>query len=218
MRCSGQALVGLSIGCHAGQQAHALIAHRHASAPTPPPRYLQSSPPSTRPRACCASSLAVPFQLITLPASPPFNTAVIPSLNIAAGLLGFFLLKSWAKGMDWAKLPVRMNPPLTAQEVTVIQVRPAAGCLGSCPAYQCMQLAPCNVVVRLAGAEPRSGAHVWAYLGRTPTHLPMLPLSVPSCHSHLHLPNHRPRAWRATAWPSTPALARTYWLWTTSHT
>lgn len=57
--------------------------------------------------------------------SPP-PPAVIPSLNIAAGLLGFFLLKSLAKGLDWAKAPIKFNPPLTAQEVTVIQVRMGA--------------------------------------------------------------------------------------------
>ncbi|PRW60807.1 putative metal-nicotianamine transporter YSL6 [Chlorella sorokiniana] len=59
------------------------------------------------------------FCIISLKLS--LTTGVIPSLNIAAGLLGFFFLKSLAKGLDWAKLPVKFNPPLTAQEVTVIQ-------------------------------------------------------------------------------------------------
>lgn len=76
------------------------------------------------------------FSIISLKLG--LTTGVIPSLNIAAGLLGFFFLKSLAKGLDYAKLPVKFNPPLSAQEVTVIQVRGAALCYATpCRAARC---------------------------------------------------------------------------------
>eukprot|EP01018_Ginkgo_biloba_P009323 Gb_40334 [translate_table: standard] len=46
------------------------------------------------------------------------NTGVIPSLNVSAGLLGFFFIKTWTKVMDKVGL---LNTPFTRQENTVIQ-------------------------------------------------------------------------------------------------
>lgn len=46
------------------------------------------------------------------------TTGVIPSLNVSAGLLGFFFIKSWAKLMERYGL---LKTPFTRQENTVIQ-------------------------------------------------------------------------------------------------
>jgi uncharacterized oligopeptide transporter (OPT) family protein len=47
------------------------------------------------------------------------TTGIIPSLNVSAGLLGFFLLTSWTTLLDKAGVPgVR---PFTRQENTVVQ-------------------------------------------------------------------------------------------------
>ena len=112
----GQVLAqACSVSCRGGSggsSPHSTPRHT-AHPPGSHPLNITGLLPRKLPRSCCASSRPR--------ASSP--RAVIPSLNIAAGLLGFFLLKSLAKGLDWAKLPVRLNPPLTAQEVTVIQVR-----------------------------------------------------------------------------------------------
>ena len=46
------------------------------------------------------------------------TTGIIPSLNVSAGLLGFFFLKSWTKLMEKSGL---LKQPFTRQENTVIQ-------------------------------------------------------------------------------------------------
>lgn len=127
-----------------------------------PPQPAVIPPASPSPPAC---SLFPPFpepQRHEPHCSPlPFNPyAVIPSLNIAAGLLGFFLLKSLAKGLDWAKAPIKFNPPLTAQEVTVIQVRMGAFvCLFTWPVSDSTgQQGTCNTPPQLRRrVKPRAG-------------------------------------------------------------
>nr|CAH68189.1 H0403D02.17 [Oryza sativa]CAJ86097.1 H0103C06.1 [Oryza sativa] len=47
------------------------------------------------------------------------TTGIIPSLNVSAGLLGFFLLTSWTKFLD--KVGVASVRPFTRQENTVVQ-------------------------------------------------------------------------------------------------
>ncbi|TKW23926.1 hypothetical protein SEVIR_3G019300v4 [Setaria viridis] len=47
------------------------------------------------------------------------TTGIIPSLNVSAGLLGFFLLSSWTKLLD--KAGVASVRPFTRQENTVVQ-------------------------------------------------------------------------------------------------
>eukprot|EP00253_Pinus_taeda_P000745 PITA_00745 len=46
------------------------------------------------------------------------TTAIIPSLNVAAGLLGYFFIKTWTKFLDKFGL---LKTPFTRQENTVIQ-------------------------------------------------------------------------------------------------
>lgn len=46
------------------------------------------------------------------------TTGVIPSLNVAAGLLGFFFIKTWTKFLEKFGL---LKTPFTRQENTVIQ-------------------------------------------------------------------------------------------------
>lgn len=46
------------------------------------------------------------------------TVGIIPSLNVAAGLLGFFFVKSWTKILSQLGLVVK---PFTKQENTVIQ-------------------------------------------------------------------------------------------------
>jgi len=57
--------------------------------------------------------LAVLFSVIVMKLS--LTTGIIPSLNVSAGLLGFFLLRVWTAGV---KDPKR---PFTRQENTVVQ-------------------------------------------------------------------------------------------------
>lgn len=47
-----------------------------------------------------------------------FTSGIIPSLNISAGLLGFFLLKAWTRLLDQLGSPGR---PFTRQENAVVQ-------------------------------------------------------------------------------------------------
>ena len=47
------------------------------------------------------------------------TTGIIPSLNVSAGLLGFFLLTSWTRLLDKAGVPG--VTPFTRQENTVVQ-------------------------------------------------------------------------------------------------
>ncbi|XP_045807788.1 probable metal-nicotianamine transporter YSL7 [Trifolium pratense] len=46
------------------------------------------------------------------------TTGIIPSLNVSAGLLGFFFVKTWTKVLEKSGL---LNQPFTRQENTVIQ-------------------------------------------------------------------------------------------------
>ena len=46
------------------------------------------------------------------------TTGIIPSLNVSAGLLGFFFVKTWTKFLDKSGL---LKQPFTRQENTVIQ-------------------------------------------------------------------------------------------------
>ncbi|GMG99535.1 hypothetical protein Nepgr_001375 [Nepenthes gracilis] len=46
------------------------------------------------------------------------TTGIIPSLNVAAGLLGFFFVKTWTKLLEKSGL---LRQPFTRQENTVIQ-------------------------------------------------------------------------------------------------
>lgn len=46
------------------------------------------------------------------------TTGIIPSLNISAGLLGFFFVKTWTKILNKAGM---LKQPFTRQENTVIQ-------------------------------------------------------------------------------------------------
>ncbi|KAF9624994.1 hypothetical protein IFM89_016814 [Coptis chinensis] len=60
--------------------------------------------------------LAILFSFIVMKLS--LTTGIIPSLNVSAGLLGFFFVKTWTKFLaksGWLK------QPFTRQENTVIQ-------------------------------------------------------------------------------------------------
>ena len=46
------------------------------------------------------------------------TTGIIPSLNVSAGLLGFFLVKTWTKFVEKSGM---LKQPFTRQENTVIQ-------------------------------------------------------------------------------------------------
>lgn len=46
------------------------------------------------------------------------TTGIIPSLNVSAGLLGFFFVKTWTKLLEKAGM---LRQPFTRQENTVIQ-------------------------------------------------------------------------------------------------
>lgn len=46
------------------------------------------------------------------------TTGIIPSLNVSAGLLGFFFVKTWTKFLDKSGF---LKQPFTRQENTVIQ-------------------------------------------------------------------------------------------------
>ncbi|EYU25659.1 hypothetical protein MIMGU_mgv1a018719mg, partial [Erythranthe guttata] len=46
------------------------------------------------------------------------TTGIIPSLNVSAGLLGFFFVKTWTKFLEKSGL---LKQPFTRQENTVIQ-------------------------------------------------------------------------------------------------
>lgn len=60
--------------------------------------------------------LSVMFTFIVMKLN--LTTGVIPSLNVAAGLLGFFLVKMWTKLLEKSGL---LKQPFTRQENTVIQ-------------------------------------------------------------------------------------------------
>lgn len=60
--------------------------------------------------------LSVLFTFIVMKLN--LTTGIIPSLNVSAGLLGFFFVKTWTKILDKAGL---LRQPFTRQENTVIQ-------------------------------------------------------------------------------------------------
>ena len=63
-----------------------------------------------------SAALGVMFTFIVMKLN--LTTGIIPSLNVAAGLLGFFFVKTWTKALEqcgWLK------HPFTRQENTVIQ-------------------------------------------------------------------------------------------------
>ncbi|XP_066343344.1 probable metal-nicotianamine transporter YSL13 [Miscanthus floridulus] len=60
--------------------------------------------------------LAVMFNIIVMKLS--LTTGIIPSLNISAGLLGFFFVRLWTKAIESVGL---LRQPFTRQENTVIQ-------------------------------------------------------------------------------------------------
>ncbi|WOL16869.1 putative metal-nicotianamine transporter YSL12 [Canna indica] len=61
-------------------------------------------------------ALSVMFSVIVMKLN--LTTGIIPSLNVAAGLLGFFFIKLWTKGLEHTGL---LRTPFTRQENTVIQ-------------------------------------------------------------------------------------------------
>lgn len=60
--------------------------------------------------------LAVMFCFIVMKLN--LTTGIIPSLNVSAGLLGFFFVKTWTKFLEKSNL---LTQPFTRQENTVIQ-------------------------------------------------------------------------------------------------
>ncbi|KAJ8771900.1 hypothetical protein K2173_027077 [Erythroxylum novogranatense] len=60
--------------------------------------------------------LSILFSLIVMKLN--LTTGIIPSLNISAGLLGFFFLRTWTKFLEKSGL---LRQPFTRQENTVIQ-------------------------------------------------------------------------------------------------
>ncbi|XP_042382025.1 probable metal-nicotianamine transporter YSL12 [Zingiber officinale] len=60
--------------------------------------------------------LSVMFSVIVMKLN--LTTGIIPSLNVAAGLLGFFFVKLWTKALEQTGL---LRTPFTRQENTVIQ-------------------------------------------------------------------------------------------------
>lgn len=60
--------------------------------------------------------LSVLFTFIVMKLN--LTTGIIPSLNVSAGLLGFFFVKTWTKFLEKSGL---MKQPFTRQENTVIQ-------------------------------------------------------------------------------------------------
>lgn len=60
--------------------------------------------------------LAILFTFVVMKLN--LTTGIIPSLNISAGLLGFFFVKTWTKILNKAGF---LKQPFTRQENTVIQ-------------------------------------------------------------------------------------------------
>lgn len=60
--------------------------------------------------------LSVMFSFIVMKLN--LTTGVIPSLNVSAGLLGFFFVKTWTKFLEKSGF---LKQPFTRQENTVIQ-------------------------------------------------------------------------------------------------
>ncbi|EEE55617.1 hypothetical protein OsJ_03951 [Oryza sativa Japonica Group] len=64
------------------------------------------------------ASVALGVALSSVMMNLVFTSGIIPSLNISAGLLGFFLLKAWTRLLDQLGSPGR---PFTRQENAVVQ-------------------------------------------------------------------------------------------------
>lgn len=60
--------------------------------------------------------LSVMFAFIVMKLN--LTTGIIPSLNVSAGLLGFFFVKTWTKLLERSSM---LKQPFTRQENTVIQ-------------------------------------------------------------------------------------------------
>jgi hypothetical protein len=60
--------------------------------------------------------LSILFSFIVMKLN--LTTGIIPSLNVSAGLLGFFFVKTWTKFLEKSDL---LKQPFTRQENTVIQ-------------------------------------------------------------------------------------------------
>ncbi|CAK8532312.1 unnamed protein product [Lathyrus sativus] len=60
--------------------------------------------------------LSVLFSFIVMKLN--LTTGIIPSLNVSAGLLGFFFVKTWTKFLEKSDM---LKQPFTRQENTVIQ-------------------------------------------------------------------------------------------------
>ncbi|CAK7338697.1 unnamed protein product [Dovyalis caffra] len=67
--------------------------------------------------------LSILFSIIVMKLN--LTTGVIPSLNVSAGLLGFFFTKTWTKFLEKSGL---LKQPFTRQENTVIQTCVVASC------------------------------------------------------------------------------------------
>jgi hypothetical protein len=97
------------------------------------------------------------------------TTGIIPSLNVSAGLLGFFLLTSWTKLLAQAGFTGVM--PFTRQENTVVQT-----CVVACSgiAFSGMQCTPCPSTVsipdhqglpnRIHRMASNSGRDSWSFV------------------------------------------------------
>lgn len=64
----------------------------------------------------CSFVLGIMFTFIVMKLN--LTTGIIPSLNVSAGLLGFFFVKTWTKFLNKSGL---LKQPFTRQENTVIQ-------------------------------------------------------------------------------------------------
>lgn len=60
--------------------------------------------------------LSILFSFIVMKLN--LTTGIIPSLNVSAGLLGFFFVKTWTKFLEKSDM---LKQPFTRQENTVIQ-------------------------------------------------------------------------------------------------
>ena len=61
-------------------------------------------------------ALSILFSFIVMKLN--LTTGIIPSLNVSAGLLGFFFVKTWTKFLEKSNM---LRQPFTRQENTVIQ-------------------------------------------------------------------------------------------------
>jgi len=83
--------------------------------------------------------LAVMFSVIVMKLN--LTTGIIPSLNVSAGLLGFFFVRMWTAAVERMGF---LRQPFTRQENTVVQT-----CVVACSgiAFSGMQCTPCPSTV-----------------------------------------------------------------------